>query len=296
MPDRRFLRFTPLLLTLALAGCGAMPEPTPAPAPPATTATVESSPAASSPTAKLTLGALAQRVEKAWGNVESYRLVITGDLATLPNASPVAGAMATPGATPVTAGASPAVTGGHYVITRDIILPDLQQVTVTGVLNMELDAVADGETVYARGALAQQLDPVVDADTWVTIAAADIPPHSVLEGRLVGLPVLPMPPLSALPDRLLAQTVREMGEAEVAGRTCQTYGAADTDVNTGQRLDFIFGIDEDDLPCFIETRVGTTTYGHQEYSMFNQIAAIDVPPAGTPFAIPPALAAEAHHD
>ena len=189
-----------------------MPEPTPAPAPPTTTAPVETSPAASSPAVKLTLGALAQRVDKAWANVESYRVVITGDVATLPNATP-GGAMATPSATPVAAGATPTVAGGHYVITRDIVLPDLQQVAASGVPDMSLDAVADGQTVYTRGALAQELDPSAGADTWVTIAGADIPPHSMLENRLMGLPVLPMPPLSALPQRLLGQTASGLGEA-----------------------------------------------------------------------------------
>ncbi len=84
--------------------------------------------------------------------------------------------------------------------------------------------------------------------------------------------------------------------ADVAGRTCQTYGAADTKLTTGQRVDFVFGLDADNLPCFIETQSGTTTLGHDEYSLFNEITVADIPAAGTPVAIPAAMATPVHHD
>ena len=121
-------------------------------------------------------------------------------------------------------------------------------------------------------------------------------PAATLVPLLGGLPVVPMPPLAGIEERLAPQEVRELGPAEVAGRTCQTYGAADTKLTTGQRLDFVFGPDADNLPCFIETRSGTTTYGHEEYSMFNEVTVTDIPAAGTPVAIPAAMATPVHHD
>lgn len=290
MPGRRFVRVAALLFPLALAGCGAMPEATPTPEPPA----VETPPAAvatpaATATARLTLGDLADRVDAAWEDVESYRLVSVVAAQPNPVATPVAAAEATPGATPV-------ATTGQIVATRDVILPDLQHLTVTGWGDNDFEAISDGETIYLRGPLAQQFDASASPDMWLMLRASDVPEGTQAANLLGGLPAIPMPPLAGIDERLAPQEVRDLGTMDVGGRTCQTYGTADTKLTTGQRVDNIVGIDEDDLPCFIETRSGTTTYGHQEYSLFNDVPSVDVPVAATPVAVPALLATPVHHD
>ncbi len=290
MPGRRFVHIATLLLPLALAGCGAMPEATPTSAPPAVeTAPAGSATPAATAAAKLTLGELASRVDAAWATVESYRVVSIVTAPPVPAATPVAIAAATPGATPVAA-------SGQIVATRDVVLPDIQRLTVTGLDANDFEAISDGETIYLRGPLAMQLDSAAGPDAWVTLRASDVPADSQIANLLGGLPTVPTPPFAGIAERLKLQDVRELGPAEIAGRTCQTYGAADTKLTTGQRLDFIFGLDADNLPCFIETRSGTTTYGHQEFSLFNAVTVPEVPAAATPVAIPAAMATPVHHD
>ncbi|MEZ4561208.1 MAG: hypothetical protein R2853_00515 [Thermomicrobiales bacterium] len=290
MPRRRFVHIATLLLPLALAGCGAMPEATPTPAPPA----VETAPAgvatpAATAAAKLTLGELAGRVDAAWANVASYRVVSIVAAPPVPAATPIGAARATPGATPVSA-------AGQVVATRDVILPDIQRLEVSVWGTNDFEAISDGETIYVRGPLAAHIDASAGPEQWITLRASDVPEDSQIANLLGGLPVVPMPPFAGIAERLELQEVRDLGPIEVGGRTCQTYGAADTKLTTGQRVDYVVGIDTDDLPCFIETLSGTTSLGRQEYSLFNEVAAVDVPAAGTPVAIPAAMATPVHHD
>jgi hypothetical protein len=267
-----------------------MPEATPTPAPPA----VETAPAgvaspAATPAAKLTLGELASRVDAAWANVESYRVVSIVAAPPAPAATPVAVAAATPGATPV-------AESGQIVATRDVVLPDIQRLEVTGWGANDFEAISDGGTIYLRGPLAAQIDAAAGPEEWITLRASDVPEDSQIANLLGGLPTVPMPPFAGIAERLELQEVRDLGTTEVGGRTCQNYGAADTKLTTGQRVDYVVGIDADDLPCFIETQSGTTALGHQEYSLFNEVTVPDVPAAGTPVAIPPAMATPVHHD
>lgn len=300
MPDRRFVRVAPLLLAFTLVGCGAMPEPTPPTAPPA----AETPPAASSPAAtpapSLTLGEVAQGVEAAWSGVESYRVVRTGAAAPIPTEDHDHPAMATPvAATPVAAtpaAATPVTDPGQFIATRDIILPDVQHMTVTGLGENDFEAISDGDTIFVRGPLTHQLDPEANPDDWMSIDPATMPEGSLMANLLGGMPAVPAQPFAGIAERLAPQEVRELGTTEVGGRTCQTYGAADTKLTTGQRVDYVFGIDDDDLPCFIETRAGTTTYGHEEFSLFNDVPAPEVPAAATPVAVPAVMASPVHHD
>jgi hypothetical protein len=289
MPGRRFVQVATVLLPLVLAGCGAMPEATPTPAPPA----VETPPAevatpAATAAARLTLGELAGRVDAAWAEVESYRVVSVVS-APVPGATPVASSVATPAATPISQ-------PGEIVATRDVILPDTQRLTVTGWGGNDFEAISDGDTIYLRGSLATQIDASAEPDAWLTLRASDVPEDSQFANLLGGLPAIPMPPFAGIEERLAPQEVRELGTTDVGGRTCQTYGAADTKLTTGQRVDYVFGIDADDLPCFIETRSGTTTLGHEEFSQFNEVTAPELPAAATPVAIPAGMATPVHHD
>lgn len=292
MPGRRFVRSaTLLLLPLAIAGCGAMPEATPTSVPSAveTKTSGVATPAATA-AARLTLGDLANRVDAAWANVESYRVVRTGAAAPIPTDDHDHPATATPAA------ATPVSDPGQFFATRDVILPDVQHMTVTGLGENDFEAISNGATIFVRGPLTHQIDPLVSSESWVSIDPAMLPEGSLLANLLGGMPAMPAPPFTGITERLAPQEVREMGPAEVGGRTCQTYGAADTKLTTGQRVDYIFGIDANDLPCFIETRAGTTTYGHEEFSLFNEVPAPELPRSATPVAIPAVMASPVHHD
>ncbi len=290
MPGHRFVRVAPLLLAFTLVGCGAMPEPTPAPAPPG----VETPPAASSPAAtpapRLTLGDIAERVEVAWSGVESYRVVRTGAAAPIPTEDHDHAATATPVA------ATPVSEAAQFTATRDVILPDVQHMTVTGLGENDFEAISSRDAIFVRGPLTHQLDPEANPDSWVSIDQATLPEGSLMANLLGGMPAVPVMPFAGIEERLEPQEVRELGTTEVGGRACQTYSAADTKLTTGQRMDYIFGIDADNLPCFIETRSGTTTYGHEEFSLFNEVQAPEIPAAATPVAIPAPLASPVHHD
>ena len=75
----------------------------------------------------------------------------------------------------------------------------------------------------------------------------------MLSRLLGGLPEIPAAPLASLPERLLPQVIREMGDVEHDGRECRVYGAADTVPATGMRVDYTIAVDDRDIPCFIET-------------------------------------------
>lgn len=290
----RSLRAAALLVAvIVLVGCGPMPE-----SPTATTTTTTVTPPANtgtpplgSPTAgQLTLGQLAQRVNAAWSGVRSYRITFTGATTGTPVASPVARARATPAATPL---ARPRET---FVSIHEVVFPDQQRQEVRGLGGDDHEAVAVGGRLFIRGPLVQRIAPGTPDDTWVAIDPSTLPEGSVLARLLGGLPQLPGPPLAAVPPRLSPQTLRDLGSVKVDDRTCQVYGAADTVVSSGMRVDYAIAVDDRDLPCSIETSAGGVTQGRTEYSDIDEVAVIEAPAAATPVAVPPALATPAPRD
>jgi hypothetical protein len=287
-------------LLVILAGCGQMPPagPTSVPTAPSTAGT--SSPSASSPTAgKLTLGALASRVTQAWGGVRSYRITTTGPIAlpapvltpiASPMASPVASPVATPLATPVPR------SRGTFTSTREVVLPDRQREALSGAGDDDHEAIAVGGEIFVRGPLAARIVPGTPPQTWLAIDPAQLPTGSMLARVLGGLPQIPSSPLSALPQRLSPQVVRDLGPVASGDRACHAYGAADTVTTTGTRVDYTIAIDENDFPCFIESSVGGVTQGRSEFSDINAPLSIEAPAAATPAAVPPPLATPGTHD
>jgi hypothetical protein len=179
---------------------------------------------------------------------------------------------------------------------REVVLPDRQRQEVTGRGADDHEAIAIGDELYIRGPLVARIAPGASPEDWISIAAADLPDDSELARLLCGLPHLPGAPLAAIPERLLSQEVRELGEVEHDGRACQSFGAADTVAATGMRVDYTIAIDGAFLPCFIEVSAGGETQGRTEYGDFDVELAIEAPAAATPVPIAPALATPAVRD
>ena len=274
-----------------LAACGPMPDATPTTTTAPATAEADVDEAVSTPASpdlgSLTFGDLADRVEAAWPEVESYRVTFTG---TALSGTPVARAAATPGATPV---ARPRET---YTTIRDIVLPDKQRQIVTGLGADDHEAIAIGNALYVRGPVVERIAPGTPESVWIELDPTALPEGALLLHLLGGLPELPGAPLAMLPDRLREQEVREVETVQHDGRNCQVYAAADTVPATGMRVDYAIAIDENDIPCFIETGAGGLTQGRDEYTNINAEADIDPPAVATPVSIPPALATPIAHD
>jgi hypothetical protein len=279
-----------------LVGCGPMPESTPT----ATSAPATAAPSGDAATAvpgtpetgALTFGDLADRVAAAWPAVQSYRVTFTAAAPSAPTGAgtPVARAAATPGATPV---ARPSDT---YTTVREVVLPDRQRQTVTGLGADDHEAIAIGDALFVRGPMVERIAPGTPASTWVELDPTTLPEGALILNLLGGLPALPGPPLATLPERLRAQDVRELDPVEHDGRDCRVFAAADTAPTTGMRVDYTIAIDENDIPCFVETGAGGATQGRDEYTDINAEMDIAPPAAATPVSIPPALATPIAHD
>jgi len=273
-----------------LPACGAMPEtapPTEPPSAPPAVSSPETGSATASPEAALTLGELASRVNTAWEGVESFQVTSTSQ------GLAVSEQQGTPVATPVASPVSRQTV--EIVFARDVILPDLQRQGVSGLGSEDHEAIVSGDTIFVRGPLADEIAPGTPPDTWVSVNADDIPAGSVLAHALGGLPALPPAPLAAFPERVLTQEVRELGSVEFEGRDCQLFGAADTVTTTGTRVDYAIAIDNQDLPCFIETSSGGVILNRSEFREINAVLDIATP-AATPVGVPAALATPAVHD
>jgi hypothetical protein len=77
----------------------------------------------------------------------------------------------------------------------------------------------------------------------------------------------------------------EQGQNTINGRACTGYLFPEV-TETGERIQVIVYLDNDDLPCRIETRAGLTI--SQTDYVFNQETAIATPAAATPVATPAA--------
>jgi len=288
-----------------------MPQATPTPVPPTAAATdngavipatavIAASPvipasSASPATAEsgaLTLGDLAARVDTAWPDVTSYRVTFTG--ATTPAASapgtPVTRPAATPGATPV------ARQRETVVSEREVVLPDRQRQVVTGLGDDDHEAISIRDALFVRGPVVTRIAPGTAPDDWIELDPSALPAGALLSQLLGGLPGMPPAPLASLPDRLRPQAVRALGTVTHDGRECRVYGAADTVAATGMRVDYTIAIDEDDIPCFIETGAGGVVQGRDEYSGIDASFTIEAPESATPVSIPPALATPVARD
>lgn len=173
---------------------------------------------------------------------------------------------------------------GDVVVTREVTLPNLQRQTLVGAGDDDHQAIVAGATLYLRGPLAAEHFDGGGSDGWVAMPIADLAPDTELGHVLAGLGVTPASPLAGLREGLRPQELRDLGTIEVGDRTCRAFGGADTTA-IGTRQDITVAIDDADLPCLIETRVGSAVVSRIVYSAFNEVFGIDVP-AATPVAVP----------
>jgi hypothetical protein len=284
------LAFTVLVV---LAGCGSMPEDTPTPASTQTTAPEVDRATPGTPEAdELTFGDLADRLGAAWSGAQSYQVTFTGTAPSSPteNETPISVEFATPGATPLARPRS------SYTTVREVQAPNRQHQTVTGLGADDHEAIAIGNQLFLRGPVVERIAPDVPPDVWIALDPSSLPDGALLLHLLGGLPEFPGAPLSTLPDRLRAQEVRALDSVEHDGRVCQVFAAADTVPATGMRVDYTIAIDENNIPCFVETGAGGFAQGRDEYTDIGAEFDIEPPIAATPVSVPPALATPIAHD
>jgi hypothetical protein len=162
------------------------------------------------------------------------------------------------------------------------VLPDRQRQVVTGLDGDDHEAVVIGNDLYVRGPVVKRLNPSASENDWIAIDLTKLPADAALPPLLDSVRELPQSPLANLPDRLKPQVVRDMSSVDFDGRRCHVYGAADTVADTGMRIDYTIALDQQDLPCFIETSTGGVTQGRDEFTGINAPILIESPQVATP--------------
>lgn len=225
-----------LATSVLLAACGSDND---APNPTATTNPAESTRVASPAGAPL-VGQLADRIAAAWSDIASYRTT-TNTLSRVPM----------PG--------SPVAAPAETRIVEEVIVPDRRRrvVTVNGEVRSEL-IVVDGE-IYGRGPELPGLpESVADPENWVLIDPAELGDESQFRPFYETFATIPPAPYSDLTDQERGREARPVGTIPSEGRECDAYEIADTTL-TGDRFEIRLSLDEQDLPCSIETIAGGTT-------------------------------------
>jgi hypothetical protein len=265
-----------------LAACGPLPgdsTPTPASGDPAAgngaaTTLPETRPPAPP------LGSLVDKMDASWKDLSSYRAVFTGTLSTAPESAGIA-------ATPVAGAAEPAT------IIQEAVLPDRRRQVLTGAGSDDHEAIVDGPVLYLRGPLAAEVVPGAPADVWFSMPTTSISTESEAGHVLGGLLVPPRSPLAGVGPNLRPQGMRDLGPRSVNGRSCRAWGVADT-TEIGTRLDITIAVDGRNLPCQLETRVGTEVVSSVIYESIDGDLAIEPPIVATPVVPGPGATPEAH--
>lgn len=190
--------------------------------------------------ATITLGALADRMNVAWGDLSRFREINTFTTGAASDVSE-SGLVASPASQ----------RSGRSV--REVILPDRGRYFAEENGQLVFELVVIGEQVYARGTVASLLDPSVSPAEWIVTDTASVARNPMLGASVAGQLAELAPPSYVVPERLRPQTVRDLGAAEFGATQCAQFGAADT-TETGARIDFTVAIDSDDRLCFVETR------------------------------------------
>jgi hypothetical protein len=260
------------ILLGGLAACGdEEDEPTPTPSVAATAAVIlPSGDATPQSGSGSTVGTLADRIGAAWAGVTTYRAVTTANTG---GATPQAGTAPT--------GASPTAAGPVTELIDEIVLPDRKRriARANGALQYELISV--GGKLLARGPAAPGLDPSrPDPTAWVEIDPAMLTPGaSDFVEDYAGFVAPVAAPYSGLAPEERDREAVPLGDTTVEGRACQAYRIADT-TNTGERIEIVLSLGEDDLPCSIETRAGglatTTVFA------YNIPLTVEAPDVATP--------------
>lgn len=189
-----------------------------------------------------TVGVIADRIAAAWPGVRTYRITSMSWIAT-------------PGSPAATGTPEPAIDG--VVQVDEYLLPDRHHriQSEQGAVAYEL-IVADGK-IFARGPKVPGVTASGDPAAWIRIdpALVQAEPYASFYAGLLQPPSVPYSGLAAAERERI---VHPLGSIEVNGRHCQQFRVADT-TNTGERIDVLVAIDDQDLLCSIETRAGSTT-------------------------------------
>ena len=249
MPDlpRRLLAIGLLVIVLGLVG-GAVYAQTdsqdtgsPEASEPTTSATLEAG--------EVTAGQIADRIAAAWTNVTSYR-----------SSTRILPATGTTDATPSVDLAGTA--------ERQVILPDQKRIVIS-------DAFGVTEIVLANGILSKRTTPPGgEPGQWQTIDAANVEPDDPFGRTYETILAEETPPYSGLSGRQRDRIGTDQGQATINGRECTGYLFPEV-AATGDRIQVIIYLGDDDLPCRIETRAGLTI--SQTDYVFNQETSIATP-------------------
>ena len=267
-----------LAMAVLLSACGQQPGDTPQAASPAASAGGGGSVASKPPAPSL--GSLVDRMEAAWSGVTSYRGHFTG--------STVANAPGPDGGTPL------AALPGPLTIEQEFASPDRRRQTRTGSGADDHEAIVDGPVLYLRGPLTAEAAPGTPPGAWIVMPAALITPDTALGHILAGFVAPPRSPLAGVGDNLRPQGMRDLGPRDAdGGRTCRAWGVADT-TDVGARLDVTVAVDGKDLPCLLETRVGSEVVSTATYDNWGEPIEIAIPVGA--IAVTPVLGEPHAHD
>jgi hypothetical protein len=229
---------TALLALIVLTACmGDTDSATPTPPPTSTVA-----PVPTVPEGAITVGSLADRIGAAWGAVQTLRQERYSPLAS---ATPVA----TPSAMPATRYVTEIDANGNRRFTFE----------VGGMVMGEMVAIAGD--IWARGIwpIPMEATGTETADGWLPVTPEAASMDSISAQLVTGM-LAPYPPIySGLSTVERNRVVEDLGPREIEGRTCHAYRIPAT-TDTGEPYDVILTLDEQDLPCAIETTAfGTAT-------------------------------------
>ena len=264
MPTRRALAslLAVCLIGLALSACGGddKANATSTSLPPTPTISNDPTTSATLAPGEVTAGQIADRIAAAWPTVASYRSITR-----------IIPASGTPEATPAVELAGRA--------ERHVILPDQKQIVIT-------DQGSTTEIVLVNGVLSKRTTPPGGSPSpWQVIDPATVSPNDPFSRTYETILAPETPPYSGLSGRQRDRIGTEQGQNTINGRACTGYLFPEV-TETGERIQVIVYLDNDDLPCRIETRAGLTI--SQTDYVFNQETAIATPAAATPAATPAA--------
>ena len=230
--------FAMLAVLLVLTACGG--DSTPSTPTPESTSTVE--PVPTLPEGAISVGMLADRISAAWNQVDTLRQVRFTPLD-----------IGTPQATPE------AATETRYITEIDANGNRRFTFEIGGIVMGEMVAIAGD--LWVRGIWPIPIDATGEetSDGWLPITPEAASTDAVAAQLVTGM-LAPYPPIySGLSTAERQREVEELGPREIEGRTCQAYRIPAT-TDTGEPYDVILTLDEQDLPCAIETTAfGTTT-------------------------------------
>lgn len=244
LPQQTFRAIAILAIVALLTACGgddSPPTPSPIPTEPPT-------PVATLPEGTITVGMIADRIAAAWSEVETLRQVRFTPTPT--------------GATPVASPEAESMT--RYITELDANGNRRFTFDVGGVVLGEMVAVAGD--IWVRGFWPIPLDATGEAldDGWLPVTPEAASTDPVAAQLITGMLAPYLPIYSGLSTAERDRVVDELGPRDVEGRTCDAFRIPAT-TDTGEPYDVILTLDDQGLPCAIET----TAFGQTTIDLFS---------------------------